>query len=735
MKLPARLVWFPLGLLVSAFAAQHVSAQNGAPSATPQSPPAPAWQPPSLAGGTDVALGGSNEPAIAVSPLSPSIVSASNNAQFRVSTNGGQTWGAAVSYQVPAGYFKAGDTSLAYDSQGQLFFCCLGGRSSPSGYDIFVAQLNPNSGAYVAGPFAVTTNASSGILNDKPWLAVDRQPGSPFVDRQYVVWTEFAGTARTVLFARSTDHGATWSAPATLSTPSQGFPWPAHLAVAANGDVYVAFHSQTGFNGFGEAGGNPDGLSGAVFLRRSTDGGVTWSAPTFAFSPAEADITFNVQSSSGNIPGTRFWLQGSVQPWVLPDPANPANVYVVANDDPDNVHTFGEHAHVYIKRSTDFGQTFGTRIRVDQGPANTFQVLPVASIDDRTGCIAVAWYDNRGGSTNGNGNWLLDVYASVSTDGGLTFGPDVRMNSASFDPDLGAPTRYFGPPATYRIGEYIGAAMACGDLQVVWTGNTASGQQSVTDSEVDVCPTSSITQQPASQVVPFGTTASFSSVLSGPGPFTYFWFKDDVLLTNGGSISGADSLTLVIAPTSPGDSGVYQLVVADGCGTIASDAVTLVVEPGVRFCAGDGLDPVVTTDCPCANFGAPGRGCANSVEAQGAVLTASGLPDPDTAVLSASGMPLVSSCIYLQGDALVDATFGDGVRCAGGSLVRLRTRTNVGGASSFPDSGDTVSLSVRGGVVPGSGALRHYQTYYRNAAAVFCPPETFNVTSGFQIVW
>ena len=72
---------------------------------------------------------------------------------------------------------------------------------------------------------------------------------------------------------------------------------------------------------------------------------------------------------------------------------------------------------------------------------------------------------------------------------------------------------------------------------------------------------------------------------------------------------------------------------------------------------------------------------------------------------------------------------------AGGTLLRLRTKANVGGASSFPDSTETITLSQRGGVTIGSGATRYYQTYYRNSAALFCPPETFNVTNGMRIIW
>jgi hypothetical protein len=156
---------------------------------------------------------------------------------------------------------------------------------------------------------------------------------------------------------------------------------------------------------------------------------------------------------------------------------------------------------------------------------------------------------------------------------------------------------------------------------------------------------------------------------------------------------------------------------------------------GEAFCFGDGSLADHTTPCPCGNDGAPGNGCAHSASTAGANLTATGAAYEDTVVLVGTGMPATVSCIYLQGDALEDIVFGDGVRCAGGTLIRLRTKANVAGASSFPDSTDTVTLSQRGGVVPGSGVTRYYQTYYRNAAALFCPPETFNVTNGMIVRW
>lgn len=164
---------------------------------------------------------------------------------------------------------------------------------------------------------------------------------------------------------------------------------------------------------------------------------------------------------------------------------------------------------------------------------------------------------------------------------------------------------------------------------------------------------------------------------------------------------------------------------------------TLIVEyahePGpTPICAGDATQ--LWGPCPCGNAGALGRGCANSVDASGAVTTASGTASiaGDTLVVTASGMP-DSNAIFLQGDELTDSAtpFGDGLRCVDGTLIRLGTSTISGGTASYP-SPVQLPISVRAGVsVPGT---RYYQTYYRNAAA-YCTPATFNVTSGVALLW
>lgn len=154
--------------------------------------------------------------------------------------------------------------------------------------------------------------------------------------------------------------------------------------------------------------------------------------------------------------------------------------------------------------------------------------------------------------------------------------------------------------------------------------------------------------------------------------------------------------------------------------------------PVDTLCFGDGT----TRACPCGNQGAVGRGCAWHNGPAGAELAASGSPASDDVLLTASGMPLSApSTVFLKGDQLLDTptTFGDGLRCVSGTLIRLGTKINVNGAAQYPTAGNA-PVSTRGGTPPGSGMIGYYQTWYRNAA-VYCAPETYNVTNGVRIVW
>jgi hypothetical protein len=76
------------------------------------------------------------------------------------------------------------------------------------------------------------------------------------------------------------------------------------------------------------------------------------------------------------------------------------------------------------------------------------------------------------------------------------------------------------------------------------------------------------------------------------------------------------------------------------------------------------------------------------------------------------------------------SVFGDGLRCAGGVVIRLGTKTNVAGTSSYPSGSQPISIKGANA----AGNVRMYQCWYRNAAA-FCTPSTFNLTNGLQATW
>jgi len=160
---------------------------------------------------------------------------------------------------------------------------------------------------------------------------------------------------------------------------------------------------------------------------------------------------------------------------------------------------------------------------------------------------------------------------------------------------------------------------------------------------------------------------------------------------------------------------------------------------GAAYCSNASLATDHSTPCPCGNTGAPGNGCAHSFSAAGANLSGTGAVSTDDVQLQATGLPATSFTLFMQHSTAGDATFHDGVLCAGGTLIRLRGRAAAGGAMSFPEpafpNDATLTLSQRGSVTVGSGARRYYAAWYRNASTTFCPPATANVTNGLVLDW
>ncbi|MGZ4971760.1 MAG: beta strand repeat-containing protein, partial [Limisphaerales bacterium] len=66
-----------------------------------------------------------------------------------------------------------------------------------------------------------------------------------------------------------------------------------------------------------------------------------------------------------------------------------------------------------------------------------------------------------------------------------------------------------------------------------------------------------------------GQSATFSTVASGTGPFTYAWKKD-------GIVQSSTSSSLTVASASSGDAGIYTVVVTGACNSVTNSATLAV---------------------------------------------------------------------------------------------------------------------------------------------------------------
>ncbi|MCY2960023.1 MAG: hypothetical protein NTY35_07640 [Planctomycetota bacterium] len=205
-----------------------------------------------------------------------------------------------------------------------------------------------------------------------------------------------------------------------------------------------------------------------------------------------------------------------------------------------------------------------------------------------------------------------------------------------------------------------------------------------------------------------------------PPTLAVAWFAANV----GGFIQLAN-LQLNSLPPAPVNGAAWLL---------RADCTT---EGGIPVCVGDGTG----LPCPCANTStAPGAGCKHSQSdalyaGAGARLELSGVPSLsyDQVLLRAHSLPGSASCLVFQGTTSNPAVFGDGLRCASGTVMRLVVRSATNGAVQygFGVAGDP-AVHVRGAVqTPGT---RVYQVWYRNSAP-FCTPSGFNFTNGLSVLW
>ncbi len=429
----------------------------------------------------------SNEPGaqfettIAVNPTNPSqIVAASIDAQVLqvrayFSSDGGATWGSSLP-PVPPPIVNGvaaveADPGVAWDTLGNVYFSHqVWWGNSASLLPIVttaveVSRSSDGGRTWTSSDFGF--HPGSGPLADKPMIAVDTNPTSPFRDTIYVAWdispllpadpggqsSASVAATFTLLLSRSTDHGATFSDPVLpIGHTGTGVsePYAADPFVGPDGTLYLAW---------------ADPVQSQIAMTSSTDGGLTFgptsvigSAPPTHLVPIPAEP----HGFFGQVPGL-----GPTGAFVSPacgaDPSAGPHGGTLYCSWMDQTATNG--TDIFVAHSTDHGQTWSSRVRVNDDPSGVAndQFEQWLSVDPTDGSVNVSWYDTR----NDPAHLSTDIFYARSTDGGLTFSPNVQVTTAPTDETC----------ATCGVrgyGDYQGIAAFGGVVHPVWIDRRAS---------------------------------------------------------------------------------------------------------------------------------------------------------------------------------------------------------------------------------------------------------------------
>ncbi len=356
-----------------------------------------------------------SETSITVNPNNPMILVGGSNEIVRLpmrgyfSSNGGKSWGAVdVPLPPPA------------TTNGTDF-----------GSDPGVTFFNFNSG--------------SGKFNDKPLIAVDTNPNSPFRDSVYVAWDNAslnAGKSSAnddLLFARSTDGGLTFSSPVALNNPTGG---PRQVIgadpfVGPNGEVYVAWH---------------DVQQNLLRVNSSFNGGATFGQ--------QQVIAPTVVAFDDAIPAmaSRHALLYPACDADRSSSANRSTLYCSWMDE-----TASNGTDIFVSHSTDRGASWSAPVRVNDDPTGVQkdQFNQWLSVDPASGSINLSWNDAR----NDPADIKTDIFFSRSTDGGLSFAPNVKVTTAMSDESADNPCADAGN----QYGDYEGIVAFGGNIHPIWT--------------------------------------------------------------------------------------------------------------------------------------------------------------------------------------------------------------------------------------------------------------------------
>jgi hypothetical protein len=303
-----------------------------------------------------------------------------------------------------------------------------------------------------------------------------------------------------VAVSRSTNGGLNFDRTVVVSpTTGVGITQGSVPAVAPNGDLYVAYFENHLISSIQSV--------DSIVIVKSTDGGKS-------FSPRRNVVELSSRVSF--VTGGNGVRSNSFPSFSIDSSGNLHIVYDAIPTVPGP-----DRADAYYVRSTDGGATFSLPLRVNDDNGVTTQLLPAVAVAT-DGTIAVKWWDRRNDPINDS---LTDVYMAVSTDGGSSFGKNLRVTDHNW---------VFGPVeaglAGGYHGDYDGIAFDGDTFYVAWSDERG------TDPDVYLAKVPRLPDVAAPDFV-VSARKLFDTVLAGGG----VQFQIDSKATNG--FGGALSLT------------------------------------------------------------------------------------------------------------------------------------------------------------------------------------------------
>ena len=433
-------------------------------------------------GGTDVPVDGDpnvqNEISLTLIPGQPNNLVMAYNDNPSVgsawSNDGGANWNKT---QLPFGsllpsWARGFDPTITADANGNVYvaFIVDGANPNPITDSAIYVSKSTDSGQTWNTPVQVAYDPNSSQspppptdpnyrYNDRCQITADIVSSGSYRGNIYLAWIKDRGWRDNdgvnrplgdIYFSRSTDSN-TFSTPIIINDQVNNdmgnMPVP---VVARDGTVYVSWMDYNVWWG----------AQGKIFIRKSTDGGLTFPA----WGPGDHLITTIDLPGWENAPlfnVTGATADGSTKAKgapVLAASATDANeLYMVYAADP-NVSDLGNEADIFFIKSTDAGQNWSQPLRVNDDGTKNDQIMPWIDVkpDDT---IDIAWYDRR----NDTNDVYWDVYIARSVDSGVSFSTNVRLNDSSFL-----------APANW-LGEYLGLAVDANNAYVAFTSDTLNG--------------------------------------------------------------------------------------------------------------------------------------------------------------------------------------------------------------------------------------------------------------------